>query len=72
MDFAELPPEINSTRMYSGPGAGPILAAAAAWDALAATLASTASGYVSVVSELAGQVWLGPASLAMAAAAAPY
>ena len=32
MDFAFLPPEINSGRMYDGPGSGPMLAAAAAWD----------------------------------------
>lgn len=25
MDFAMLPPEVNSTRMYSGPGAGVLL-----------------------------------------------
>src|SRR6202453_1169241 len=30
MDYAVLPPELNSARMYSGPGTGPILAAAAA------------------------------------------
>jgi PPE-repeat protein len=36
MDFAMLPPEINSGRMYAGPGSGPMLAAAAAWDGLAA------------------------------------
>lgn len=29
MDFAILPPEINSGRMYSGPGAGPMLATTA-------------------------------------------
>jgi len=34
MDFAILPPEINSGRMYAGPGSGPMLAAAAAWDGL--------------------------------------
>jgi PPE family len=28
MDFGALPPEINSTRMYSGPGSAPMLAAA--------------------------------------------
>ncbi|KCS26217.1 PPE family protein, partial [Mycobacterium tuberculosis] len=32
-DFGALPPEINSGRMYCGPGSGPMLAAAAAWDA---------------------------------------
>ena len=31
MDFAILPPEINSGRMYAGPGSGRMLAAAAAW-----------------------------------------
>ncbi len=36
MDFGALPPEINSGRMYSGPGCGSMLAAAAAWDGLAA------------------------------------
>ena len=35
MDFAMLPPEVNSGRMYAGPGSGPMLAAAAAWDGLA-------------------------------------
>ncbi len=34
MDFGALPPEINSARMYAGPGSGPMLAAASAWDVL--------------------------------------
>ncbi|EUA27902.1 PPE family protein [Mycobacterium xenopi 4042] len=50
MDFGILPPEINSGRMYAGPGPGPMLAAAAAWDGLAANLYSTATSYHSVVS----------------------
>ncbi len=72
LDFGALPPEINSGRMYSGPGAGPLLAAALAWDELAAELNVAASGYGSVVSELSGGPWLGAASMSMAAAAAPY
>jgi PPE-repeat protein len=72
VDFGALPPEINSARMYSGPGSGPILAAAAAWDGLAAELGTTSTGYTSVITELAGSPWLGPASQSMAAAAAPY
>ena len=67
-----LPPEINSARMYSGPGSGPMMAAAAAWDALADELSSSAVGYGSVISELTSGQWLGPSSVAMAQAAAPY
>ncbi|QLL05350.1 PPE family protein [Mycobacterium vicinigordonae] len=72
MDFATLPPEVNSGRMYAGPGSGPMLAAAGAWDALAAELTSTAASYESVVSGLASESWLGPAATSMASAVAPY
>ncbi|MGA8331413.1 MAG: PPE domain-containing protein [Mycobacterium sp.] len=72
MDFAFLPPEINSGRMYSGPGSGPMLAAAAAWDALATEMHSTATSYGSVISELSAGPWLGGASAAMTAAVGPY
>lgn len=71
MDFGGLPPEINSGRMYAGPGSGPMLAAAAAWDALAGELHSAAASYESVISTLTG-AWQGPSSGIMAAAAAPY
>ncbi|MGH3560529.1 MAG: PPE family protein, SVP subgroup [Mycobacterium sp.] len=71
MDFATLPPEINSARMYSGPGSGPMLAAATAWDGLATELHAVGTGYESVISELATE-WLGPTATAMAAAATPY
>src|SRR6201996_9725618 len=72
MDFAFLPPEINSGRMYTGPGAGPMLAAAAAWDDLAAELSSTAASYASTVSSLTAGTWQGPSSESMATAAATY
>jgi PPE-repeat protein len=72
MDFAMLPPEVNSGRMYSGPGSGPMLAAAAAWDGLAAELQSTTASYRSAISELTGGPWLGASSASMAAATAPY
>jgi PPE-repeat protein len=70
MDFAALPPEINSGRMYAGAGSGPMLAAAAAWDTLAAELHSAASSYQSVLAGLIAGPWLGPSSASMAAAAA--
>ncbi|WP_301147556.1 PPE family protein [Mycobacterium simiae] len=72
MDFAVLPPEVISGRMYVGAGSGPLVGAAAAWGALAQTLSFTASSYRAVVSELAGGPWLGPSSLSMVAAVAPY
>jgi PPE-repeat protein len=72
LDFGALPPEINSARIYAGPGPGSMLAAAASWQSLAEELTSAASGYSSVVSSLAGGPWTGPSSTAMAAAAAPY
>lgn len=72
MDFAALPPEINSARIYAGPGPAPMMAAAASWNGLGAELATTAASYESVISMLTGEEWLGPASAAMAAATAPY
>jgi PPE-repeat protein len=70
-DFAALPPEINSGLMYAGPGAGPMIAAGAAWDALADDLYLAAAAYGSAVSDLISS-WLGPSSLSMATAAATY
>jgi PPE-repeat protein len=72
MDLGALPPEINSARMYFGPGSAPMLAAAAAWGGLADQLQTTAAFYQSIVSGLTEEGWLGPASASMAAAVAPY
>jgi PPE-repeat protein len=72
MDFGSYPPEVNSARMFAGAGSGPLLAAAAAWDALAAELHSAANSYQAVVSGLTAGPWLGPASASMSAAAASY
>lgn len=72
MDFGALPPEINSARMYGGPGSGPMLAAATAWDQLARELHTSAAGYRSVVAGLATDGWQGPSSAMMAGAASRY
>lgn len=71
MDFAALPPEINSGRMYSGPGATPMLAAAATWGGLAAEFESAAESYASVISQLTGE-WSGPAATAMTTTTGDY
>jgi PPE-repeat protein len=58
--------------MYTGPGAGPMMAAAAAWNNLAAELNTTASASQSVISTLTDEEWRGPSAAAMATAATPY
>lgn len=72
MDFGALPPEVNSGRMYVGAGSGPLLAAAAAWDALGAELHSYAAAYSSTILGMTVGSWLGPAATSMSAAVAPY
>ncbi|QLL06839.1 PPE family protein, SVP subgroup [Mycobacterium vicinigordonae] len=72
MYFAAIPPEVNSGRMYTGPGSAPMLAAAEAWESLAAELHSAASSYQAVVSGLVAGPWLGPTSMTMAGAASNY
>jgi PPE-repeat protein len=72
MDYGILPPEINSSRIYAGPGSAPMLAAASAWGGLGAELSSAASSYTGVISELTDGSWHGPASASMAAAASGY
>jgi PPE-repeat protein len=67
-----LPPEVSSAMIYAGPGSSSMVAAASAWNSVAAELASTAQGIDKVVVQLAGESWLGPSSAAMAAAVQPY
>ncbi len=57
--------------MYVGAGAGPMLAAAAAWDGIATDLYIAAASYSSLISELTS-MWIGPASASMASASVPY
>jgi PPE-repeat protein len=72
VDFGALPPEINSARMYMGPGSSSFQVAASAWNGLAAELQSAAQGYETTITQLASDGWTGPASTAMASAAQPY
>ena len=72
LDFGALPPEVNSTRIYAGPGSSSFTTAASAWNSLAAELNATALSYDKIISTLSGEEWLGPASAAAASAAQPY
>ena len=51
-DFAARPPEVNSTLIYSGAGAGPMMAAATSFSSLSSELATNAAAYESVISQL--------------------
>jgi PPE-repeat protein len=62
MNFATLPPEINSGRMCEGPGSGSMTEAATAWERLATRLYTAAADYHAVTAKLT----------AMAETAAPY
>ena len=49
-DFAARPPEVNSTLMYSGAGAGPMTAAASTFGTLSSELSTNAAAYESIIS----------------------
>nr|WP_304485709.1 PPE domain-containing protein [Mycobacterium tuberculosis] len=55
VDFGALPPEINSARMYAGPGSASLVAAAQMWDSVASDLFSAASAFQSVVMSSSSQ-----------------
>ncbi|WP_082964168.1 PPE family protein [Mycobacterium sp. E796] len=72
MSFLAWPPEVNSVLLLDGPGPGPMLEAAAAWEGVGSELSSAATAFNSLTSDLAGQAWQGPASASMTDAAARY
>ncbi|MHA7650228.1 PPE family protein [Mycobacterium sp. ML4] len=72
VDYGLLPPEINSARIYAGPGAASMVSAAVAWENLAADFAAAASGHRSVIEALTSGPWLGPASAKVVSAVSPF
>lgn len=65
------PPEVTSTLIHTGPGAGSLIEAAGAWQRLAVELENSVAGYTSSLSSLTEQ-WSGPSSMAMLQAVQPY
>jgi PPE-repeat protein len=65
------PPEVISGLMYSGSGAGPLMAAASAYANLAAEVSTTATQWESIMSTLTTGSWTGGGSAAAAAASEP-
>lgn len=72
MSFTVWPPEINSLLLLDGPGSGPMLEAAAAWEGISSELSSAVNAFGAVTCDLAGQAWQGPSSASMTGAAARY
>ncbi|POX87891.1 hypothetical protein C3469_15850 [Mycobacterium kansasii] len=71
MYFIDLPPEITSALIHSGPGPQSLLEASDAWQRLGADVEESAGAYAPVLSTLTGS-WQGPSSRAMIEAIGPY
>ena len=65
------PPEVTSTLIHSGPGAGSLIEAAGAWQSLGVELENSVSGYASSLSSLI-ESWDGSSAMAMLQAVQPY